>query len=497
MSIASIYTKAVLGMRSKLVTVECHVANGLPSFSMVGLPDTEVRESRDRVRSAIQNSGFDFPARRITVNLAPADLPKSSGSYDLPIALSILVASGLIEAKIDLSKYFFAGELALDGSLRDVKCAIALVTSDADNYFVLPVNSATQANYAIESKVYGLTSLKDVIALVTKEQSFDLLDKNSIEDAKFDYLIDFAEVKGQTVVKKALEIAAAGRHSILMVGNPGCGKSMLAGRLPTILPNMNYTEALESAIVRSLSNQEFDFSEWGKIPFRHPHHSSSNVALVGGGGNPVPGEISLAHNGVLFLDELPEFDRKVLEALREPLETKVVNVSRAKFKVEFPADFQLISAMNPCPCGNLGHPVKICKCNEEQISRYVSKISGPLLDRIDMVVDVPTLTVEELSLNSQNETSSMIKSRVIKAREFQYARQGKLNYALSNSEVEKHVVLSNEASGLIQLIVAKLGLSGRSYYRLLKLARTIADLEQQEVVESRHISQANQFKKSI
>jgi len=488
-------------MTAPQVIVEVHVASGLPSFSIVGLADTEVRESRDRVRSAIQNSGFEFPARRITVNLAPADLPKDSGRYDLPIALGIMIASGIIKPKINLDHYEFAGELALDGELRAINGALAIAhgASESARQFILPLDSATEAALIDKIDCFGAKTLLEVISHLENKTPIckSIAKADLTTSATLANFLDFAEVKGQFSTKKALEIAAAGRHSLLMVGNPGCGKSMLATRLTTILPKLDTNEAIASASMFSLNYGSFNPNQWQQVPFRHPHHTSSAAAIVGGGSIPKPGEISLAHGGVLFLDELPEFDRKVLEVLREPLESKKINLARAKHKVEYLADFQLIAAMNPCPCGNHGHPQKNCICSIEQINRYKAKISGPLLDRIDLIVDVPLVTTNELQNMHDGENSAAIASRVIQARNIQYKRQDKLNYELSNKEIETYCVMDQQTTNLVQQIAEKDGLSARGYYRMLKVARTIADLENSETLTKTHIAQASQYKRSI
>lgn len=499
MSIAKLYSRAISGMNAPEVIVEVHVAGGLPSFSMVGLPDTEVRESRDRVRSAIQNSGFDFPARRITVNLAPADLPKDSGRYDLPIAIGILLASGLINSKLDVEQFEFAGELALDGELRRVNAALAIafgVAKNTDRALILPQVSANEASLIDGINVYGVSSLKEVVSFLCGNVKLDITHYVPTPNSMLK-LLDFSDVKGQFGAKKALEIAAAGRHSMLMVGNPGCGKSMLAARINTILPLLTNEQAIETAALHSITSLGLNLDTWQLPPLRSPHHTSSSVALVGGGSNPKPGEISLAHNGVLFLDELPEFDRKVLEVLREPLENKQISISRASNKVTYLADFQLIAAMNPCPCGNKGHPINPCKCSEEQINRYQNKISAPLLDRVDIILDVPTIKTEELQSMTSGETSEEVLQRVIQAREIQFNRQGKLNYALSNHEIEKYCIMNDATKKMLLVISEKQGLSARSYYRMLKLARTIADLENSETITNSHIALASQYKRKV
>jgi magnesium chelatase family protein len=496
MGLAKLYSRALSGMSAPEVVVEVHVSGGLPSFSIVGLPDTEVKESRDRVRSAIQNSGFDFPARRITVNLAPADLPKDSGRYDLPIAIGLLIASGLIKLTCSTDEMEFAGELALDGSLRKIHGALAIAYNAGSKLrdFVLPSVSANEASLVNNCRIYGAHSLNDVVLhlLGTKPLQRAYTNVNSSCGILPD--LDFNQVKGQIGAKKALEIAASGRHSILMLGSPGCGKSMLAERFTTILPDLDNASALEVASMHSLGGG-FDLNLFGKVPFRRPHHSSSSVAIVGGGANPKPGEISLAHNGVLFLDEMPEFARNVLEVLREPLETKKIHISRANRRVEFLADFQLIAAMNPCPCGYSGHSEKSCKCSIEQTMKYKAKISAPLLDRIDLIVELPYLKTSELLECKSGETSSVIQERVLFARDKQLRRQNKLNYELNVKEVESLCVLDNSAKDMMQQITLKMCLSARSYHRLLKVARTVADIDKSDKIMLSHVAQAAQYKK--
>lgn len=497
MGLAKLYSRAIRGMQAPEVIVEVHVAGGLPCFSIVGLPDTEVRESRDRVRSAIAMSGFDFPARRITVNMAPADLPKESGRYDLPIALGVLIASGLIKPVLDYAGFEFAGELALDGTLRRISGALAMAynAKESNRGFILPLENALEAGYVENLEIYKAGTLNEVIAHLCGEKALSQELYYKITDNWLNGIdLNFNQVKGQIGVKTALEVAAAGRHSLLMVGNPGCGKSMLSERLITILPGLTNSQALESASIHSLTRNDVSLDTWGQIPFRHPHHSSSAVAMVGGGSNPKPGEISLAHNGVLFMDEMPEFDRKVLEVLREPLETKKISISRANYKVEYPADFQLIAAMNPCPCGNRGHSKNLCKCSSEQIARYQAKISAPLLDRIDLVVQMPHLMPEEFLHMQAGESSEVIRGRVIKAREIQLKRQNKLNYELNNHEIELFCILEDKAAELLKESSKRLGLSARAYYRVLKVSRSIADLAGSEIINMPHIAQSIQYR---
>ena len=498
MGLSRVYSRAVQGMTAPEVIVEVHVSNGLPSFSIVGLPDTEVKESRDRVRSAIQMSGFDFPARRITVNLAPADLPKDSGRYDLPVAIGVLLASGLIKSKLNIQDFEMAGELALDGDLRRVSGALAVAYNAANRRYILPIESSLEANLVGGVEIYPAKNLREVIGHLTGECPIKPLeDTEYLLHANFEDDLNLNEVRGHIAVKEALEIAASGRHSVLLVGNPGCGKSMLAERIKTILPPLNQVEAVESAAIYSQSNAGFDINNFGKIPFRQPHHSCSSAALIGGGGMPKPGEVSLAHNGVLFLDEIAEFERRAIETLREPMETKKIHLSRARVQVSYPADFQLVAAMNPCPCGNYGHPQHVCKCTPEQVSRYQGKLSGPFLDRIDLMVAVSYLKAEELDSLCRGEDSSVIKQRVINARKIQLARQGKLNYSLNNKDIEAYCVLAPKAKELLMSVVDKQGLSARVYFKILKIARTIADLAKTEIIDVAHIAKAIQYKKQF
>ena len=494
MSLAVLHSRALAGLNAPEVTVEVHLANGLPSFTIVGLPDTEVKESRDRVRAALVNSRFDFPARRITVNLAPAELPKESGRFDLPIALGILAASRQIETE-DLPKYEFAGELSLSGELRPVRGALAMTWRAAQDgrSFVLPLRSADEASLVDGANIYQAGSLLEVCAHLTGRQT--MARPEAPPSSAAPSYPDLADVKGQAQAKRALEVAAAGGHSVLMVGPPGTGKSMLAARFPGLLPPMTSAEALESGALASLGSAGFRTEHWKRRPFRAPHHSASMVALVGGGGNPRPGEISLAHNGVLFLDELPEFRREVLEALREPLETGRVVVSRAARQAEYPARFQLIAAMNPCPCGYLGHFSGRCRCTPDQVARYRAKISGPLLDRIDIQIEVPTLREEELTASGRGEGSEPVRGRAEAARSRQTARQGKLNSQLGPRELEKYCSAEDAARALLKQAIARLNLSARAYHRVLKLARTIADLAGRNTLGVAHMAEAIQYRR--
>lgn len=501
MGLAVLRSRALAGLAAPAVTVEVHLANGLPAFTIVGLAEAEVRESRDRVRAAIHNSGFDFPAGRVTVNLAPADLPKESGRFDLPIALGILAASGQLPST-ELDRYEFAGELSLSGALRPVRASLAMSFAihqlgDSQRAFILPKANAAEAALVRDAKIYPAESLLQVCAhFASNDPSARLTRTLPATNKSTGHYPDFSDVKGQHLARRAMEIAAAGGHSALMVGPPGAGKSMLANRLPGLLPPMNDAESLETAAVQSLGGS-FNVDHWGRRPFRAPHHTASAVALVGGGGQPRPGEISLANHGVLFLDELPEFDRKVLEVLREPLESGHITISRAARQSIFPCHFQLIAAMNPCPCGYLGDTRKSCRCTPESIARYQGKISGPLLDRIDMLVSVATLSTDEILRSDVSESSAVIAERVTSARARQHARQQKNNAALSVKEIESLCVPEADAENLLRAAMNKLQWSARAYHRVLKLARTIADLAHTEQITSAHIAEAIQYRRAL
>ena len=505
MALAVLRSRALAGLAAPEVTVEVHLAAGLPSFTLVGLPDTEVKEARDRVRAAIQNCGFEFPQRRITVNLAPADLPKESGRFDLPIALGILIASGQIKAA-SLDAHEFAGELALSGDLRAVRGTLAMcaaIRREAGpqhltaRAFVLPLESAPEAALIRGMSILPAQNLLQVCAHLAGRE---LLAPFAVPPAPtFTRYPDLAEVKGQAQAKRALEVAAAGGHSLLMSGPPGAGKSMLAQRLPGLLPPMTDAEALESAAVHSLAGS-FGLAQWHQRPFRAPHHSASSAALVGGGGTPRPGEISLAHNGTLFLDELPEFQRSVLEALREPLETGQIHIARALRRAEFPARFQLVAAMNPCPCGWQGHPAGKCRCTPDQVARYRGKLSGPLLDRIDLMLDVPAVDAADLSARGDGEASATVRDRVAAARVRQIERQGKPNAQLDPDEIDRHARPDAGGAQLLKQAMSHLSLTARAYHRILKVARTIADLAQVPdgaPLSATHIAEAVHYRRGL
>lgn len=500
MSFAQVLTRSVVGLTAKPVLVEVHLSQGLPALTIVGLPEASVRESKDRVRSAILNSGYSFPNRRLTINLAPADLPKDGSRLDLPIALGILAASGQLDPD-SLQGLEFVGELALNGDLRSVTGVLAIalaIKTDQQSHATLiaPTPNALDASMVQGVQVLGANSLSQVCRhLNAKQQGTDSPDLlTPIQAPKVhtpSYPLDLSDVKGQHHARRALEICASGGHSLLFKGSPGSGKTLMASRLPSILPDLSADDALTVASIYSVAGVPYAF---GTRPYRACHHTISAVALAGGGTRPKPGEISLAHHGVLFLDELPEFDRKALEVLRQPLEAKEIIISRANSQVRFPADFQFIAAMNPCPCGYHGDTSDRCQCTPKQVKQYQDKLSGPLLDRIDLHIHVPALPLDDLQNAPTGESSASVKARVLQAYQRQLERQGKTNSQLSPSELDSVAVLGDNEKRFLATAGTQLNLSARSYHRVLKVARTIADLAGADVISTAHLAEAISYR---
>ena len=502
--LVKVYAAALQGIDATIVTIEVNSSRGI-KFFLVGLPDSAVKESHERIMSALQVNGYRFPSRQIIVNMAPADIRKEGSAYDLPLAIGILASAGEV-AEEKLSKYLIMGELSLDGSLQPIKGALPIaISARAQGFegFILPKQNAREAAVVNNLHVYGVENIKEVIEFFNNERELQPVIVNTREEFyqhqdTFPY--DFADVKGQENVKRALEVAAAGGHNIIMIGAPGSGKSMMAKRLPSILPPLSLGESLETTKIHSVAGKLSKNDSLIAIrPFRSPHHTISQVAMVGGGTNPQPGEISLAHNGLLFLDELPEFNRSVLEVLRQPLEDRHISISRAKYSLDYPASFMLVASMNPCPCGYYNHPTKACVCNPGQVHRYLNRISGPLLDRIDIQIEIVPVPFEKMSEQTQNESSSDIRKRVIKARKIQELRFANHPGIYCNAQMESqllHQYAEPDEKGLALLRTAmtRLNLSARAYDRILKVARTIADLEGSERVQSNHLAEAISYR---
>ena len=502
--LVKVYAAALQGIDATIVTIEVNSSRGI-KFFLVGLPDSAVKESHERIMSALQVNGFRFPSRQIVVNMAPADIRKEGSAYDLPLAIGILASAGEVSDE-KLSKYLIMGELSLDGSLQPIKGALPIaISARAQGYegFILPKQNAREAAVVNNLNVYGVENIKEVIEFFNGERELEPTIVNTREEFyqhQSSFPFDFADVKGQENVKRALEVAAAGGHNIIMIGAPGSGKSMMAKRLPSILPPLSLGESLETTKIHSVAGKlSKNDSLIATRPFRSPHHTISQVAMVGGGSNPQPGEISLAHNGLLFLDELPEFNRSVLEVLRQPLEDRHISISRAKYSLDYPASFMLVASMNPCPCGYYNHPTKACVCNPGQVHRYLNRISGPLLDRIDIQIEIVPVPFEKMSEQQSIESSATIRERVIKARKIQEERFSRHPGIYCNAQMEskllhQYATPDEQGLNLLRTAMTRLNLSARAYDRILKVARTIADLEASASIKPHHLAEAISYR---
>ncbi|MBO5251567.1 MAG: YifB family Mg chelatase-like AAA ATPase [Bacteroidaceae bacterium] len=502
--LTKVYAAALQGINATIITIEVNCSRGI-KFFLVGLPDSAVKESHERIISALQVNGYKFPTRQIVINMAPADIRKEGSSYDLPLAIGILASAGEVQEE-KLSKHLIIGELSLDGSLQPIKGALPIAISARAQGFeglILPLQNAREAAVVNNLNVYGVENIKEVIEYFNNERELTPTIVNTREEFyqhQSDYPYDFAEVRGQENVKRALEVAAAGGHNVIMIGAPGSGKSMMAKRLPGILPPLTLAESLETTKIHSVAGKlGKDDSLIATRPFRSPHHTISQVAMVGGGSNPQPGEISLAHNGILYADELPEFGKATLEVLRQPLEDRKITIARAKYTIEYPCSFMFIASMNPCPCGYYNHPTKACVCHTGQVQRYLNRVSGPLLDRIDIQIEIVPVPFEKLSESRQGESSSAIREKVIKARKIQEQRFSQHPGVYCNAQMESkliHLYAQPDAQGLALLrnAMSRLNLSARAYDRILKVARTIADIEGSERIQSHHLAEAISYR---